>query len=165
MSCGSRSKSSAPSSTGSRPPSRCTACAPGTDTRRISEHCSPGLVLFDGPRPAELHPFVELHGEHHRAVSTPGDLLFHIRAERADLCFELATLIVDHFGTSVEIVDDVHGFRYFDDRDLLGFVDDPPGAPSPVPPTTAPTDPTPPSEDGSLRIGSLRPPCAAQEEP
>lgn len=79
--------------------------------------------LFDGPRPAELHPFVALHGDRHHAVSTPGDLLFHIRAERADLCFELATLITDALGDAVTVVDEVHGFKYFDARDLLGFVD------------------------------------------
>jgi len=79
--------------------------------------------LFAGPRPAHLHPFVELRGPRHHAVSTPGDLLFHIRAERADYCFELAALIVDQLGAAVTVVDEVHGFRYFDNRDLLGFVD------------------------------------------
>jgi putative iron-dependent peroxidase len=79
--------------------------------------------LFSGPRPAELHPFVELHGDRHHAVATPGDLLFHIRAERMDVCFELATLLMDRLGDAVTVVDEVHGFKYFDDRDLLGFVD------------------------------------------
>ena len=41
------------------------------------------------PRPSGLHPFPEVTGPHHTAVSTPGDLLLHIRAERLDLCFEL----------------------------------------------------------------------------
>ena len=45
--------------------------------------------LFDGPRPQELHPFREIRGVHH-AVSTPGDLLFHIRSsKRMDLCLSL----------------------------------------------------------------------------
>jgi porphyrinogen peroxidase len=79
--------------------------------------------LFAGPRPAELHPFNELRGDRHHAVATPGDLLFHIRATQADLCFELASLIMDRLRGSVVVVDEVHGFKYFDDRDLLGFVD------------------------------------------
>jgi porphyrinogen peroxidase len=79
--------------------------------------------LFTGSRPAELHPFQELHGDRHHAVATAGDLLFHIRAARADLCFELASLIMDRLAGSVTVVDEVHGFKYFDDRDLLGFVD------------------------------------------
>jgi len=79
--------------------------------------------LFGGPRPAELHPFRELAGARHRAVSTPGDLLFHIRAERLDLCFALASEIMDRLRGSVTVRDEVHGFKYFDMRDLLGFVD------------------------------------------
>lgn len=79
--------------------------------------------LFGAPRPAELHPFRELAGPEHRAVSTPGDLLFHIRAQRADLCFELAAKIMSRLRGKTTVRDEVHGFRYFDLRDLLGFVD------------------------------------------
>src|SRR5208283_240851 len=79
--------------------------------------------LFGDPRPAELHPFQEIRAGERHAVSTPGDVLFHIRAQRFDLCFELATQIMARIGSAVSPVDEVHGFRYFDDRDLLGFVD------------------------------------------
>lgn len=79
--------------------------------------------LFGSPRPAELHPFREIRSGERHAVSTPGDVLFHIRARRMDLCFELATQIMERLGGAVAIVDEVHGFRYFDDRDVLGFVD------------------------------------------
>ena len=79
--------------------------------------------LFGSPRPAELHPFHEIHSGPRHAVSTPGDLIFHIRAKRMDLCFELATQIVARLEGAVATADEVHGFRYFDERDLLGFVD------------------------------------------
>jgi porphyrinogen peroxidase len=79
--------------------------------------------LFGPPRPAELHPFREIRSGSRHAVSTPGDLLFHIRAKRMDLSFELATQIMARIGGAVSPVDEVQGFRYFDDRDLLGFVD------------------------------------------
>ncbi|MEV5011206.1 Dyp-type peroxidase [Streptomyces sp. NPDC093064] len=79
--------------------------------------------LFAGPRPAELHRFRELDGARHRAVSTPGDLLFHIRAARPDLCFALAAEIMERIRSVVTVRDEVHGFKYFDVRDLLGFVD------------------------------------------
>lgn len=79
--------------------------------------------LFTGPRPAQLHPFVELTGPRHTAPATPGDLLFHIRAETMDVCFELARRILRALRGAVTVVDEVHGFRYFDNRDLLGFVD------------------------------------------
>jgi porphyrinogen peroxidase len=79
--------------------------------------------LFSGPRPAELHPFEELRGPRHIAPATAGDLLFHIRAESMDVCFELAGKILDAMGGALTVVDEVHGFRFFDNRDLLGFVD------------------------------------------
>src|SRR5271165_4341687 len=79
--------------------------------------------LFGQPQPAELRVFREIRAGGRHAVSTPGDLLFHIRAKRMDLCFELATQIMARIGDAVSPVDEVHGFRYFDDRDLLGFVD------------------------------------------
>lgn len=79
--------------------------------------------LFGPPRPAELHPFREFRLGPRYAVSTPGDLIFHIRAKRMDLCFELATQIMARLQGAVTTADEVHGFRYFDERDLLGFVD------------------------------------------
>src|SRR5579862_4513155 len=79
--------------------------------------------LFGSPRPAELHPFREIRAGTRHAVSTPGDLLLHTRAKRMDLSFELVTQIMSRLGNAVSTVDEVQGFRYFDDRDLLGFVD------------------------------------------
>jgi porphyrinogen peroxidase len=79
--------------------------------------------LFGSPRPAELHPFREIRSGSRHAVSTHGDLIFHIRAKRMDLCFELATQIMARLEGGATVADEVHGFRYFDERDLLGFVD------------------------------------------
>src|SRR5580693_5276786 len=79
--------------------------------------------LFGQPRPAKLHAFREIRAGERHAISTPGDLLFHIRAKRMDLCFELATQIMARIGDAVTPEDEVQGFRYFDDRDLIGFVD------------------------------------------
>jgi putative iron-dependent peroxidase len=79
--------------------------------------------LFGEPRPAHLHTFREFRGPRHTAVATPGDLLFHIRSHRSDLCFELAERILSRLVGHVQVVDEVHGFKYFDERDLLGFVD------------------------------------------
>ncbi|TFY85595.1 Dyp-type peroxidase [Pseudomonas nabeulensis] len=79
--------------------------------------------LFGAPRPAALHPFREFGVEGRKAVSTPGDILLHIRAEQMDLCFELATQLMAALGDSVKVVDEVQGFRYFDMRSIIGFVD------------------------------------------
>jgi porphyrinogen peroxidase len=79
--------------------------------------------LFGNPRPAELHPFREFQSGNRHAVATPGDVLFHIRAKRMDICFELATQIMERVRSAASIADETQGFRYFEDRDLLGFVD------------------------------------------
>ena len=85
-------------------------------------------------RPLHLHPFAAIEAEPRVAPSTPGDLLFHIRATRFDLCFELASTILRRLGPAVTSADEVHGFRYFEARDLLGFVD---GTENPVGPAMA----------------------------
>ena len=101
---------------GFRAPDPPMACVAGIGSRAWDR-------LFCGPRPAELHPFHELTGAVHHAPATPGDLLFHIRHERMDLCFEFVTQAMTRLAQAVTVVDEVHGFRYFDERDLLGFVD------------------------------------------
>jgi len=80
-------------------------------------------ALFGAPRPAALHGFREFGAGDRRAVATPGDLFLHIRAEHMDLCFELATQLMGRLGAAVTVVDEVHGFRYFDMRSMVGFVD------------------------------------------
>jgi putative iron-dependent peroxidase len=90
--------------------------------------------LFGRPRPTELHAFREIRAGGRHAVSTPGDLLFHIRAQHFDLCFELGTQIMARLGDAVSPADEVHGFRYFDARDVLGFVD---GTENPTGPAAA----------------------------
>ncbi len=79
--------------------------------------------MFGLDKPVDLHPFPGFSGARHRAPATDGDLLFHIRAHRLDLCFELAGLLVRRLESVATVVDEVHGFRSFDERDLLGFVD------------------------------------------
>jgi putative iron-dependent peroxidase len=94
---------------------------------RLSCIAGIGSDLWDrlhvGARPSELKPFAAIKGAAHDAPSTPGDLLFHIRAERPDLCFEFERILLASLGDAVTMVDEVSGFRYFDARDLLGFVD------------------------------------------
>jgi porphyrinogen peroxidase len=86
-----------------------------------------GSALWDrlspGRRPLDLHPFPPIRGPVHAAPSTPGDLLFHLRAEREDMTFELERQLLDLVGDAATVVDETTGFRYFDARDLLGFVD------------------------------------------
>lgn len=94
---------------------------------RLSCIAGVGRDLWDrlrsDKRPKELKSFALIKGAAHAAPSTPGDLLFHIRSERPDLCFEFERILLDNLGGAVTVVDEVSGFRYFDARDLLGFVD------------------------------------------
>jgi putative iron-dependent peroxidase len=92
--------------------------------------------LYGTPRPAALHPFRELAGPRHHAVSTPGDLLFHIRAARPDVCFALTAEIMKGLGGAATVQDEVHAFAYYDARNLLGFID---GTENPVGPDAAET--------------------------
>jgi putative iron-dependent peroxidase len=94
--------------------------------RQLSCNVGIGAAAWDRlgrpTRPRQLHPLAGVTGAVHSAVATPGDLLFHIRADSVDLCFELERLILQKLGDNIT-VDEVSGFRYFDSRDLLGFVD------------------------------------------
>jgi len=103
-------------SVGTREPRAYLTCVTGIGDRIWDE-------LGGRPRPAGLHEFREFRAPGRHAISTPGDLLFHIRAGRMDLCYELASQIMFRAGSALTVVDEVHGFRYFDNRDVIGFVD------------------------------------------
>jgi putative iron-dependent peroxidase len=75
------------------------------------------------PKPSQLHPFVPLTGPVHSAPATPGDLLVHIKAATMDQCFELGRRLLLKLGSVGHVVDETYGFRWFEQRDLLGFVD------------------------------------------
>jgi len=79
--------------------------------------------LTGKPAPSELAPFKEVRGATHTAVATAGDLLYHIRSGSMGVIIEFEKILLEAFGDSVTAVDDVAGFRYFDGRDLLEFVD------------------------------------------
>lgn len=79
--------------------------------------------LTGKPAPRELAPFKEVRGATHTAVATAGDLLYHIRASTTDLIVEFEKILLEAFGDAVIAIDDVAGFRYFNGRDLLEFVD------------------------------------------
>ena len=112
---------------GFRDPDAHLTCVTGFSAAGWNRLAGPGT-------PAGLHPFREISAGPRRAPATAGDVLFHIRAERMDMCFELASQIMTRLGGAATAVEEVHGFRYFDDRDLLGFVD---GTENPVGPAAA----------------------------
>lgn len=75
------------------------------------------------PLPKELVPFKEIKGSMHTAVSTPGDLHLHFRADNSSLCVDMAIEITKILQPVADCLVDIQGFRYWDGRSILGFVD------------------------------------------
>ena len=82
-----------------------------------------GILFPEQAVPVELKPFKKIKGDKHTAVSTPGDLFFHIRSKKPDTCYEIAQLISNALQDVTTAIDEVQGFRYFDGRAIIGFVD------------------------------------------
>jgi len=75
------------------------------------------------PLPKELMNFVPVVGEKHTAVSSKGDLHLHIRADNTSICYDMAAAITDVLSPVAISTEEIHGFRYWDSRSILGFVD------------------------------------------
>jgi porphyrinogen peroxidase len=75
------------------------------------------------PLPKELVNFVPIVGEKHIAVSSKGELHFHIRADATSICYDMASAISDILDPVAISTEEIHGFRYWDSRSILGFVD------------------------------------------
>jgi len=74
-------------------------------------------------RPAGFGPFEDVAGAGGRAPATGGDLLLHTVSRQADVGFELAHRLRDVLGDTATVLEEVHGFKYLDARDLTGFID------------------------------------------
>jgi putative iron-dependent peroxidase len=75
------------------------------------------------PLPKELEVFEPITGSRHTAVSTKGDIHFHVRANGNSYCIDAAASFSALMQNIAECVEEVHGFRYWDSRSILGFVD------------------------------------------
>lgn len=77
--------------------------------------------LSGGVGAAELKDFVP-YGKG-LAPATQYDVLIHILSLRHDVNFSVAQAALDAFGDALVVKEEVHGFRWVEDRDLSGFVD------------------------------------------
>lgn len=75
------------------------------------------------PLPRELKNFTPIVGQKHTAVATPGDIHIHLRAPNVSACIDMLTAILDVLQPVADCLEEVHGFRYWDGRSILGFVD------------------------------------------
>lgn len=80
-------------------------------------------IGLPAPLPKELVNFAPVMGEKHVAVSSKGDLHFHIRADTTSMCYDMAAAISDVLAPVAVGIEEIHGFRYWDSRSILGFVD------------------------------------------
>ncbi|SEA22772.1 putative iron-dependent peroxidase [Arachidicoccus rhizosphaerae] len=81
------------------------------------------IVGLPHPAPRELNDFKEIAGAKYTAVATRGDLHFHLRALNSSICYDMALEISKILSAVADPVEEVHGFRYWDGRSILGFVD------------------------------------------
>jgi putative iron-dependent peroxidase len=79
--------------------------------------------LYPAARPDGLAPFRAFADGGRSAPATDADIFLHLRADRRDLVFALARRLRLALGDAVAVVEEVHGFRNLDSRDLIGFVD------------------------------------------
>ncbi|KQT24632.1 peroxidase [Chryseobacterium sp. Leaf405] len=86
-------------------------------------HNAWNILDLPTPLPKELVNFEEIKGEKHTAVSTPGDLHFHLRADDKSIIFDMTIEISKLLSSVAESILEIHGFKYWDDRSILGFVD------------------------------------------
>jgi porphyrinogen peroxidase len=75
------------------------------------------------PIPKELENFVPIVGEKHTAVGSKGDLHFHIRGNDNSACYDMAHVVSDVLEPVAIGIEEIHSFRYWDGRSILGFVD------------------------------------------
>ena len=77
----------------------------------------------EATRPKELENFQSIVGPKYTAVATPADLFFHIRSQNSAVPFELMSEIMAIIEANTITLDETHGFRYFEGRAIIGFVD------------------------------------------
>jgi putative iron-dependent peroxidase len=75
------------------------------------------------PLPKELENFEPVVGARYTAISTKGDLHFHIRGENSSICYDMAFALSEMLKPVAISAEEVHGIRYWDGRSILGFVD------------------------------------------
>lgn len=77
----------------------------------------------DRGMPAGLRPFKAMEDGPRTFPSTPGDIFVMIKSERMDLNFQAAKHLAGVFGGIATLTEDIQGFKYLDNRDMIDFVD------------------------------------------
>lgn len=81
-------------------------------------------ILFpNAKKPKELETYETLSGPEYSMPASEGDLFFHIRANNQAVVVECQTQFMKFLKDYTEVVDSTQGFRYFEGRAIIGFID------------------------------------------
>lgn len=72
--------------------------------------------------PAGFKQLAPIQGSFEMPV-VPADMIIHIASARADICFALSQAFFEGIQDQVQVLDERVCFRYFDGRDITGFID------------------------------------------
>lgn len=75
------------------------------------------------PKPAELVTYETLSSPKYTMPATEGDLFFHIRASNEAVVYEAQTQFMRFLKDITTVIDETKGFRYFEGRAIIGFID------------------------------------------
>ena len=77
----------------------------------------------DAPKPKELTTYTTLTGPKYTMPASAGDLFFHIRASNEAGVYECQTQFRRVLDSITTVLDETKGFRYFEGRAIIGFID------------------------------------------
>ncbi|MDR1711287.1 MAG: Dyp-type peroxidase [Propionibacteriaceae bacterium] len=77
----------------------------------------------DAAKPRELEDFAGLADKGYTMPGTPADLFLHLRAGQQAVLYEITDQLREFFAPVASVVDETAGFRYFEGRAIIGFID------------------------------------------
>jgi putative iron-dependent peroxidase len=79
--------------------------------------------LFSAPMPKSLVDFTPLADGGRSFPATEGDILIFLKSTRMDVNFRIGRSLATLLAGCARVVEDVQGFKYREDRDMIDFVD------------------------------------------
>ncbi len=77
----------------------------------------------NAPKPKELETYQTINGDKYSMPATKGDIFLHIRANDEAVVYEMISQCMLFLKDYTTVVDETKGFRYFEGRAIIGFID------------------------------------------
>lgn len=77
----------------------------------------------DAPKPKELETYQTLTGPKYSMPASKGDIFIHLRANEEAVLYEMMSQMRLFLKDFTTVVDETKGFRYFEGRAIIGFID------------------------------------------